>query len=73
MLLNNSYEYEFNIEKLKTDISVALRFNKIFRYIDDLLSINNSNFGDFVKKIYPLELEELNSVSEFQHPQSFTN
>ena len=32
-------------------------FNFTFRYIDDVLSINNSRFGDFVDRIYPIELE----------------
>jgi hypothetical protein len=26
-------------------------------YIDDVLSLNNSKFGDFVDRIYPIELE----------------
>ena len=29
----------------------------MFRYIDDILSINNSRFGDFVDRIYPIELK----------------
>jgi hypothetical protein len=31
----------------------------MFRYIelDDVLSLNNSRFGDFVDRIYPIELE----------------
>ena len=28
-----------------------------FRYIDDVLSLNNSRYGDFVDRIYPIELE----------------
>ena len=32
-------------------------FNFKFRYIDDVLSLNNSRFGDFVGRIYPIELE----------------
>jgi hypothetical protein len=31
--------------------------NNTFRYIDDVLSLNNSRFGDFVDRIYPIELE----------------
>jgi hypothetical protein len=27
------------------------------RYIDDVLSLNNSRFGDFVDRIYPIELK----------------
>ena len=28
------------------------------RYIDDVLSLYNSRFGDFVDRIYPIELEK---------------
>jgi len=31
--------------------------NFTFRYIDDVLSLNNSRFGDYVDHIYPIELE----------------
>ena len=34
-----------------------ISFNFSFRYIDDVLSLNNSRFGDFVDRIYPIELE----------------
>ena len=30
----------------------------MFRYIDDVLSLYNSKFGDFVDLIYPIELEK---------------
>ena len=36
---------------------LARSFNFTFRYIDDVLSLNNSRFGDFVDRIYPIELE----------------
>ena len=36
---------------------VAQFFNFTFRYINDVLSINNSRFGDFVDRIYTTELE----------------
>jgi hypothetical protein len=29
----------------------------LLRYIDDVLSLSNSRFGDFVDRIYPIELE----------------
>ena len=32
-------------------------FNFTFRYIDDVLSLNNPKFGDYVDFIYPAELE----------------
>ena len=31
--------------------------NFTFRYIDDVLSLNNSRFGDFVDRIYPIALK----------------
>jgi hypothetical protein len=36
---------------------LARSFNFTFRYIDDVLSLNNSRFGDFVDRINPIELE----------------
>ena len=37
-------------------------FNFTFRYIDDILSLNNSRFGDFVDRIYPTELEIMDTT-----------
>ena len=34
----------------------ALQFNKTFRYIDDLLCVNNDNFNKHINEIYPSEL-----------------
>ena len=36
---------------------LARSFNFTFRYIDDILSLNNVKFDDFVDRIYPIELE----------------
>ena len=36
--------------------NLALSFNYTFRYIDDVLSVNNSRVGDFVDRIYPIDL-----------------
>ena len=36
---------------------LARSCNVTFRYIDDVLSLNNSRFGDFVDRIYLIELE----------------
>ena len=36
---------------------LAQSFGFTFRYIDDILSLNNSKFGDYVDLIYPIELE----------------
>ena len=36
---------------------LARSFYFTFHYIDDVLSLNNSRFGDFVDRIYTIELE----------------
>jgi hypothetical protein len=36
---------------------IVRSFNFTFRYIDDVLSLNNSTFGDFVDYTYRIELE----------------
>jgi hypothetical protein len=41
----------------KNEKKPARSFNFTFRYIDDVLSLNNSWFGEFVDRIYPLELK----------------
>ena len=53
-----SYEADF-IQRLlkKNEKKLAWSFNFTFRYIDDVLSLNNSRFGDFVDGIYPIELD----------------
>jgi hypothetical protein len=53
-----SYEADF-IQGLlrKNEKKLARSFNFTFRYIDDVLSLNYSRFGDFVDRIYPIELE----------------
>ena len=53
-----SYEADF-IQGLlrKNEKKLARSFNFTFRYIYDVLSLNYSRFGDFVDRIYPIELE----------------
>ena len=41
----------------ENETKLARSFNFTFRYIDDVLSLINSRFGDFVDRIYPIELE----------------
>jgi hypothetical protein len=41
----------------KNEKKVSRSFNFKFNYINDVLSINNSKFGDFIDRIYPIELE----------------
>ena len=52
------YEADFIQELLgKKDKKLAISFNSTFHYIDDVISLNNSKFGDYVELIYPIELE----------------
>ena len=57
-LLLYSYEADF-IQGLlkKNEKKLAQSFKFTFCYIDDVLSLNYSRFGDFVDRIYPTELE----------------
>jgi hypothetical protein len=53
-----SYEADFMQGLLKkNEKKLARFFNFTFRYIDDVLSLNNSRLSDFVDRIYPIELE----------------
>jgi hypothetical protein len=49
-------EFLQNLVKDKK-IHEARAFNFTYRYIDDILSINNSRFAEFLPLIYPSELE----------------
>jgi len=41
----------------KNKKKLALSFNFTFRYIEVVLSLNHFKLGDFVDRIYPIELE----------------
>ena len=47
-----------------------MSFNHTFRYIDDVLSINNHNFHNYVQLIYPDELE-IKDTTEFDKSVSY--
>ena len=49
----------YNLQKLVKDKKIleARAFNFTYRYIDDVLSINDSRFAEFLPLIYPPELE----------------
>ena len=58
-----SYEAEFIQTLLKEgDKSIAKCFNYTFRYIDDVLSLNNPNFENYLHRMYPPELEIKNTT-----------
>ena len=54
-----AYEFEFLNDTLKQkDFSTLYKFQKCYRYIDDLLAINNDGYvNDFKTRIYPPELQ----------------
>jgi hypothetical protein len=61
-LLANLFLYSYEADCIqgllkKIEKKLARSFIFTFRYIDDVLSLNNSRFGDFVDRIYPIELE----------------
>ena len=45
-------------------------FNFTFRYIDDVLSLNNFRLGDFVDRIYLIELE-IKDTTDTDRPASY--
>ena len=51
------YEYNFMKEKLKHNSQIAKIFSNTFRYIDDLLTLNNPTFEQEIRNIYPRQLE----------------
>ena len=69
-----SYESEF-LQKLVKDkkIHEARAFNFTYRYIDDVLSINNSRFAEFLPLIYPPELEVKETTDTASSASFWTN
>ena len=56
-LFLQTFEYDFMVKTMKQDITKAIQFSNTFRYIDDLLSINKMDFGNYISTIYPSELQ----------------
>ena len=56
-LFLHTFEYNFMLRTMKQDMTKAVQFSNTFRYIDDLLSVNNENFGNHISDIYPSDLE----------------
>ena len=60
-----SYEAEFVQSLLKAGKkNLAKQFNFTYRYIDDLLSLNNTKFAEYLEFIYPRELEIKETTTE---------
>ena len=64
------FEYTFMKNLLKTNMSKARLFNNTFRYIDDLLTLNNPSFDNEIKTIYPSE-SVLKKTTENVGPVSY--
>ena len=45
------------VKTRKQDITKAIQFSNTFRYLDDLFSVNNADFGNYISAIYRSELE----------------
>ena len=61
-LLPDLFLYSYDVDFIqgllkKHEMKLAQSFNCTFRYIDDVLSLNNARLGDFVDRINPIELE----------------
>ena len=46
-----TFEYDFMVKTLRQDIAKAIQFSNTFRYIDDLFSNNNVDFGNYIDAI----------------------
>ena len=71
-LLADLFLYSYEAEFIQTLIKsgkrhLAKSFCFTYRYIDDVLSINNPKFGDYINIIYPVELEYI-PVRSNHHP-----
>ena len=61
-LLADIFLYSYEAEFIQFLLSAgkkqsAAQFNFTYRYIDDVLSINNSDFQNYLGEMYPAELE----------------
>ena len=61
-LLADIFLYSYEAEFIQSLLSIgrkqlASRFNFTYRYIDDVLSINNPEFENYLGQMYPVELE----------------
>ena len=71
-LLADLFLYSYEAEFIQTLIKsgkrhLAKSFNFTYRYIDDVLSINNPKFGDYIDFIYPVELEFKDTTDPDHH------
>ena len=51
--------------KILSGTETASRFKLPNKYIDDVLSINNSDFENYLAQMYPVELETKDTTESF--------
>jgi hypothetical protein len=69
-MLANLFLYSFEAEFIQNILHeknkhLAVTFISTFRYIDDVLSINNDPFNSYVNSIYPNELYIKDTTESF--------
>ena len=70
-LLLHAYQADLLQGLLKNkDRKLAQTFNSSFCYIDDILSLNNSRFGDYLHHIYPNEVQ-VQDTTDIQKSASY--
>ena len=74
-LLADLFLYSYEAEFIQTLIrsgqkNLAKSFSSTYRYIDDVLSLNNPKFGDYINYIYPAELEIKETTDADHHASS---
>ena len=74
-LLADLFLYSYEAEFIQTLIKsgkrhLAKSFCFTYRYIDDVLSINNPKFRDYINIIYPVELE-IKDTTDANHHASY--
>jgi hypothetical protein len=68
------YSYEGDLIQWllkKNKKKLARSSNFTFRYIDDVLSLNNCKFGDFVDHIYPIAFAILKDTTDTARSASY--
>ena len=60
-LFLHTFQYDFMVKTMPQVITKAIQFSNTFRYIDDLFSINNEDFVNYISAIYPSKLQLTNT------------
>ena len=77
LLLVDLFIYSYEADSIqgllkKNEKNLAQSFNYIFRYINDVHSLNNSSLGDFVDRTCPIDLEIKHTQIEIGQERNLT-